>query len=301
MIKWFNEHKGALFNFIGYLTFAVILVTVFIYLTFPWKKLSRFIEFQVEEALDSSIEVQKSEFHFPLKLVWTGVAFRPREGPKSVHVDLDNISLEWTLRRFLQRRLELLWSVKLAGGEGNGQIAAQPTDRGMQYRFEGDLQDIHLENLITFVAPNPYGLDGVIGITHARHDWVGENIFRGTGSADLEVTDARSKTFDIGFNRITGHLVMKGGVAQLDDFLAQGPAMDLTGSGNVLFRPKLEDSLVNFNSRATIRDTKGPLALLGALSPKRGAGGATEFSLRGTFRRPTIFMNGTPVNFPSTS
>jgi type II secretion system protein N len=301
MIKWFNEHRGALFNFIGYLTLAVVLVTVFIYLTFPWQKLSRFIEVRVEEALDSSIEVQKSEFHFPLKLVWTGVAFRPRGGPRTVHVDIDHISLEWTLRRFLQRRLDLLWSVKLAGGEGSGEIAAQPTEKGMQYRVEGNLREINLANVMAFVAPNPYGLDGSIGITHARHDWVGENFFKGTGSADLEVTDARSKTFDVGFNRITGHLVMKGGVAQLDDLLAQGPAMDVTGSGNVLFRPVVEDSLINFNTRAVIRDTKGPLAILGAMSPKAGPGGSTEFSLRGTFKRPTLFMNGAPVYLPSTS
>ena len=106
MIRWIQEHKSTLFGILGYLTFSVILLTVFIYLTFPWQKLSRFIEFQVEQALDSTIEIQKSEFRFPLKLVWTGVAFKPREAGKAVRVDLDKIS---RYQRNLRSNLPDFW------------------------------------------------------------------------------------------------------------------------------------------------------------------------------------------------
>jgi len=299
MIRWIQEHKNGLYSLIGYLTFAVVLVTVFVYLTFPWEKLSRFIEFQVEEALDSSIEIKKSEFHFPLRLVWSGVAFRPRERQKALRVDLDQISLEWTVKRFLQRRLEVLWSVRLAGGEGNGQIAAQPTEKGMQYRFEGNIRGVQLGRILEFGVSNPYKIEGAVQISNVRHDWVGENFIKGSGAADLSMTDTRFEVetplgkFPMAFNQVSGHVSMSAGMAQLDDVLAQGPALDLTGSGNVLFRPRLEESLINLNSRATVRDPKGPLAMLGNLSPKGGAGGTTEFSLRGTFKRPTLFVNGT--------
>ena len=299
MIKWLQEHKALLYQVIGYLTVAMVLLTVFIYFKFPWEKLSLFVEAKIEEATSGSLEIKEREIRFPLKMIWTGVTFEPRAVSHPIAIEIDRISVEWTLRRLLQRRLELLWSVQFAEGKGRGRFLAQPTDQGMQYRIQGDLEEVQLEQVFEFVAPNVQGVEGSVKITRIQHDWVGQEFLKGTGEASLEITDSRIKNWDIRFNRILASLSMKSGVAQLDDVLAQGPAVELTGSGNILIRPVLSNSLINFNSRAIIRDPSGPLALLAGSSSRRGGAGTADLTLRGTFRRPTLFLNGIPVWTPS--
>lgn len=299
-MKWFREHRTALFQAVGYLTATVILLTVFLYLTFPWEKLSRYVEVRIEEATASNIEVERSEIRFPFRMIWTGVKFRSKRVNKPIEIDLDRISMEWTLRRLLQRRVELLWSVRVAEGEGRGRILAQPTPQGMQYRVTADSSGMQLDRLIGYFAPDLHGIKGTLRITQLQHDWVGMNPLKGTGTANLELSDSHFEIqnpmagkVDLGFNRVTAILSMKAGVAQLEDFLAQGPDMDITGSGNVLIRPFLQNSLVNFTSRATIRNPEGPFSLLMGSSGKPGGG--TDLMLRGTIRQPKLFVNGVYV------
>jgi type II secretion system protein N len=293
MISWIKEHKAALFQVIGYLTIAVVMLTMFIYLTFPWEKLSRYVEVRIEEATSSSIEVGKSEVKFPFKMIWTEVRFRSVEERRPVRVDIDRLSMEWTLARLLQRRLELLWAVRMAEGEGHGRIQAQPTGQGMQYRITGDTNGIQLARLVEYFTPNAYGIEGSVRVSQLRHDWVGEDFLKGTGEANLEISDSRIGTLDVSFNRISARLSMKSGVAHLEDVSAQGPVLDLAGSGNVLLRPVLPNSLINFSSRATLRDPGGPLSLL--FGSSRGGAGASELTLRGTIRQPKLFLNGVHV------
>jgi type II secretion system protein N len=301
MLKWIKTYKNTLFLVLGYLTLGVILLTVFLYLTFPWQKLTAFIVAQAEKATASSIEFKESEVRFPLKLIWTGVVVSPRAAAYSaqdqnrhpVRVAADRVTVEWALVPLLKRRLELLWTIEAAGGKGRGLVAAQPTDQGMQYQFRGDVEDLRLERLIEYMAPNSYGIEGVIRVTAAQFDFVGKEFLKGSGSAALEILDARIAFLDVPFTRIKGDLSMKAGSARLENVQAQGPVLELVGGGDILFRPNLQDSLVNFNSRTMIRRPEGLLAFL--VDPSKGSENAIELAVRGTFNRPTLFKNGTAI------
>jgi type II secretion system protein N len=295
MLIWFQRHKTVLFRVVAYLTTGVILLTVFLYLTFPWQKLSRYVRIQAERYTASSIKVEKSEVRFPFKMIWKGIVFSPYSAENPIEVKADQLDLEWTIGSLLRKRLELLWSLRTAGGEGQGEIAGQPTDRGMQYHFEGDLKELNLGRIIEFVAPNIHKIEGTVDLTGVQHDWIGSDFLKGSGAADLEVVDARIGALDLVFSQIRGRLTMKAGVAHLVDVTAHGPSMELMGSGNILFRSDLSGSLININSRVTVKDTAGPLSMLGGLSASGKSGKAIELSLRGTLRRPTLFLDGTPV------
>lgn len=304
MFKWIRRHKTTVLLTLGYLTAGVILLTVFLYLTFPWQKLSDFILVKAEEVMVSEIEVKESEIRFPLKLIWTGVVLSPHKAPHTAqHMDghpmrvvADRITLEWPLRPLLSRRMELLWTIQTAGGEGRGLMAVQPTDRGLQYHFRGDAKQLRLGQIIEFMIPNTYGIEGTVKIADARFDFLGADVLRGSGSAVLEVSDARIRIsqldLDLPFSRVTGQLSMKAGVARFENFQAQGPVMELVGGGDILLRSSFQESLINFNSRTSVKKAEGPLSLLGE---------SAELAIRGTFKRPTLFFNGVPVfTFPST-
>jgi type II secretion system protein N len=295
MLTWFQRHKTVLFRAIAYLTAGVILLTVFLYLTFPWQKLSRYVRIQAENYTASSIKIEKSEVRFPFKMIWTGIVFSPHTAENPIQIKADQLNLEWTIGSLLRKRLELLWSLRMAGGEGRGEIAAHPTDRGMQYHFEGDLKELDLGKIIEFVTPNVHEIVGTIELTGVQHDWIGNDFLKGSGAANVEIVDARIGALDLVFSQIRGRLAMKAGVAQLDDVTAHGPSMELVGSGNILFRSNLSGSLVNISSRATVKDATGSLSMLGGLSASGQPGKAIELSLRGAIRRPTLFLNGTPV------
>ena len=292
---WFQRHKTILFRVIAYLTAGIILLTVFLYLTFPWQKLSRYVRIQAEKYTASSIKVEKSEVRFPFKMIWKGIVFSPHTTENPIEVKADQLDLEWPVGFLLQRRLELFWSIRTAGGEGRGKIAGQPTDRGMQYHFEGDLKELNLGRVIEFITPNIHEIEGTVDLTGVRHDWIGSDFLKGSGTADLEVVDARIGALDLVFSQIRGRLAMKAGVAHLEDVTAHGPSMELMGSGNILFRSDLSKSLINLNSRATVKDAAGSLSMLGGLSASGKPGKAIELSLRGTLRRPTLFLNGAPI------
>ena len=292
LLNWFSRHKVTLYYTIGYLTAGIILLIFFLYLTFPWEKLSNYVEIQTEKFLGSVIDIRESEVKFPLKMTWSGVSIRPQTAQKTIRVNIDRISLEWTVRSLLKRRLDLIWSIQAAGGRGRGRIAGQTTDRGMQYRLTGDLKELDLGKIIEFVNPNVHEIEGTLALKQMQHDWVGGNFTKGVGMADLELVDGRIGTLDLIFTHIRGKISMRGGVAQINNILALGPSLELRGSGNIVFRPKFPDSLVNLNTRATVKDSSGPLALLAGSSSMARPGKAIELSLRGPLRRLTFFLNG---------
>ena len=292
ILIWLRRHKTALFRATAYLAAGIILLTVFLYLTFPWKKLSRYVRIQAEKVTASSIQIEESKVRFPLKMIWTGIVLSPRAAANPIEVKADQLSIEWTVGSLLKRRLEFFWSIKTAGGRGQGQIAGQPTDRGMQYRFEGDLKELDLGQIIEFIAPNVFEIEGTVELTGIQHDWIGADFLKGSGAADLEIVDARVGALELAFSQIKGHLAMRAGVAHLDDVTAYGPSMELVGSGNILFRSNLPGSLVNVSSRLTVKDDTGPLSMLAGIA---ASGKPIELSLRGTLRRPTLFLNGKPM------
>jgi type II secretion system protein N len=277
---------------IGYATAAVIAITVFVYLTFPWQQLSDWIRVKIERAAALEISVQNSRVRFPFRLVWNGVTVS-RPGPVArVLWTADQVSVDWPVGAILRRQLDLDFGLQGLGGEARGRVTARRTPQGMKYHLEATANGFDLGKLATGFRLPSRDVSGAVGVNRFEHDWMNGDVLQGQGLLVLEAKEVALKNLEARFSRINGNLSLKGGMGHLENFTAQGDALDLVGSGSLLLRPDFMESLLNFNSRVTVRKPTGPLALLSAMASPSGH---LDFALRGALRRPTPYLNGTPL------
>lgn len=292
MFEWVNRHRAGLIAVIGYVTAAVITITVFVYLTFPWQQLSDWIRVKIEGASALEISVQKSRVRFPFRLIWSGVTVRRPGRPARLLWSADQVSVGWPVGAVLRRRLDLEVGLRALGGEAHGRVTARQTPQGMKYHLEATGKGFDLAMLAAEIQLPSQDVTGALLINRLEHDWMNGNFLQGQGLLVLEAKDVELKELDARFARIGGNMSLKGGMGQLENFSARGDALDLVGSGSLLLRPDFMESLLNFSSRVTLRKPTGPLALLSAMASPDGH---LDFALRGVLRNPTPYVNGTPL------
>ncbi|HSG05013.1 MAG TPA: type II secretion system protein GspN, partial [Nitrospiria bacterium] len=127
-----KENPSRWITTLGYLSAGVVAVTLFVYLTFPWDKLSLWAQAQVENKTGMDLKVGKSEVKFPFHMVWKDVTFS-WSGPGSSQVKAERLSVEWPLRAILGRRLEVKFLARLFGGEFRGLLASENGEKGTVY------------------------------------------------------------------------------------------------------------------------------------------------------------------------
>ena len=292
LVQWVNRHRAGLIAAIGYATAAAIAITVFVYLTFPWQQLSDWIRVKVERAAGLEISVQKSRVRFPFRLVWDGVTVSLPGPVARVLWTAEQVSVGWPVGAILRRRLDLDFGLQGLGGEARGRLTARRTPRGMKYHLEATGKGFDLGKLAAGFRLPSRDVSGAVGIGRLEHDWMNGDVLQGQGVLVLDASEVALKNIEARFVRINGNLSLKGGMGHLENFTAQGDALDLVGSGSLLLRPDFMESLLNFNSRVTLRKPAGPLALLSAMASPDGH---LDFALRGALRRPTPYLNGTPM------
>lgn len=286
-----NRHRAALVTAIGYATAGVITITAFVYLTFPWQRLSEWIRVKIERAIALEISVDKSRVHFPFILVWSDVTVRQPGHMDHVLWSANQISLGWPVGAILRRRLDLEFSVKSLGGEAHGRLTARRTAQGTQYRLEATGRNIQLAKVAGGLQLPSQEIEGEVLVNRFEHDWMNGDFLQGQGLLALEAKGVELKGLQAHFSRISGSVSLKGGMGNLENFSAQGDALDLVGGGSLLLRPDVMESLLNFSSRVTLRKPAGPLALLSAMA---SSDGHLDFALRGPLGHPTPYVNGTP-------
>ncbi|HSG04828.1 MAG TPA: type II secretion system protein GspN, partial [Nitrospiria bacterium] len=145
-------------------------------------------------------------------------------------------------------------------------------------------------------------VNGTLRIASLEHAWINEKWRLGEGKTVVEISNILVKVsspqvseFDLSIDRIKGEIGLKGGMGGLEDISATGTDFDLVGSGTLLLRPRFSESLLDFNSRLTLKTPKGPLAYLSLLA---SPGGSLDLSIRGPLQRPTPYINGQPLPAP---
>ena len=174
----------------------------------------------------------------------------------------------------------------------HGRLSARRSESGIQYHFRGNARGLDLGELAVLFQFPPDGLGGTVEISEIEHHWLNQDWMRGEGKLVLEATGVEHRPLEIRFRRLSGTVTMKSGMSNLENFSAQGSALDLVGSGSLLLRPKMMDSLLNFNSRVTLRNPTGALSLLSVLASPEGQ---LDFSVRGALNHLTPYVNGSPL------
>jgi type II secretion system protein N len=286
-----SRHRSGFITAIGYATAAVITITVFVYLTFPWEKLSEWIRIKVERSANLQVTVQDSRVRFPFLIIWKGITVSRAGHPVPVLMTADQISVAWPIGAILQRHMDLDLALKAWGGEAHGRFTARRTGQGMQYHVDASGKGFELGKLAALLQLPPEGVSGTVRISRFEHDWTNQDWMQGQGSMSWEATEVGLKQWGIRFNRLNGNVALKAGMSNLENFSAQGESLDLVGNGSLLLRPEFMESLLNFNSRVTLHKPTGPLALLSSLASPDGH---LDFALRGALKQPTPYVNGTP-------
>jgi len=292
LIEWFGRHRAGLVTAIGYTTAGVVTITVFVYLTFPWHQLSEWIRINIERATTLKVSVENSRVRFPLLLVWNDVTIHLPGPSNRLLWSANQVSLGWPVTAILRRRLDFDFVIKSLGGEARGHLAVRRTSLGTRYHLEATGKDFDLAKLAAGLQLPAEGIEGAVWVTRFEHDWTNSDFLQGEGILSLEAKRVALKDFQTHFSKISGNISLKGGMGNLENFSAQGDALDLVGGGSLLLRPEVMESLLNFSSRVTLRKPSGPLSLLTTMASKDGH---LDFSLRGPLGRPTPYVNGTPL------
>ena len=289
LFEWAKRNRAALATGLGYLSAALVAITVFVYLTFPWKQLSDWVRFQAERSLAVKIEVRESRFRFPFQLIWSGVTVA---GPQTAGgpVVIEELRVGWPLGAVIRRRLDLAVSARALGGEAGGRVSAKRTAEGTKIRLSANGRGFEVGRLASMMGYAGTDLLGTIRVTRLEHEWAGRDWTGGEGSMAVEASEVEHKKWEVRFSKIGATLLVKGGMGRLENVQAEGPSLDLVGNGTLLFRPNPADSLLNFSSRVTLHKPTGPLAWLTAMA---SADGRLDLALRGPIRNPSAYVNGT--------
>lgn len=289
IVAWLSARSGQIATALSYAAACLVLVTLFLYLLFPREKLSDWVLAQTESAIASEIEISSGKMEFPFRLVWSGVTVIPHANP-AIRVDLDEIALDWEIIPLIQRQLDLSMRLRGAGGTGLAFLAIQRTPEGPQYRLEGDLLDLDLEQVAEFLGIPPGEISGRLDVSVPTHHWVGDAALQGTGTVEIVASDVVIEAIDLTFDQIKARMKLAAGIGTFEALDARGPVADLVGSGSLVFRNRLSDSLVNLSSRLTVKDTNSLLALA-----NRAGESSADLALRGPLGRPGLFLNGEPM------
>ena len=269
-LSWFKQNRAVLVTVIEYATAVAIAVTIFIYVTFPWQKLSDWIRVKMERAMAVEIHVDESHFRFPLRLEWDGVTVTRLDRSGPLRMTAQKVTVNWPIGAVLRRKVDLQFSSRLLGGEMHGRLSARRSESGIQYHFRGSARGLELGELAVLFQFSSEDLGGTVEISGIEHYWLNQDWMRGEGKLVFEATGVEHRALEIRFRRLSGTVTLKSGMSNLENFSAQGSALDLVGSGSLLLRPKIMNSLLNFNSRVTLRNPTGPLGMLSVLASPEG-------------------------------
>ncbi len=296
LFKWIRKNRFVVLSVLGYTLFALLSLFLFLYLTFPYEKFQKRVLAIIEENTSIRIKVEEGGLRFPFGIQWQGVHFFLSPNLERDFFTSDSIEAEVEPFPLLKRIVEIPLSVHAIGGEFNGRLSIEQREKEIQYLLEGKGSDLDLKRLNLRGMGLKEGIEGILK-GEIKSGWTGRNFLRGEGFLYFESSDVRLKNIgspivggftlpEAFFSKITGRINLKDGVGHLDNLLATGPEVEVSGSGNILLKEALPESLINLSFNLHLR---GPLA--GNLQSK----GPLRLSVRGTLRRPLFYINEIPV------
>jgi type II secretion system protein N len=289
--------KRYFFSFLGYTLYTLVLLIFFLYLTFPHQKLEARLIAKLEQALDCQIRVNQSQRLFPLGLDWKQVQLHPQVGFKG-DVVVEQARARIYLLPLLQRRIETDFLIVALGGQVRGSFSVQQRDGKVQYYFQESAQNLELQALGLDI---PFKMEGRLKLD-LEATWQDQDLLRGSGSGDLELLGVKTggvfaqglELPELSFSRVSTKLGFKNNVMTVEDFSAQGPHIEAAGQGTVLLRNRWSDGLLNLTTKAYVKeDLRQKFPVLAMMGNGRDS---IEVVIKGTLGRPTIAINGIPLN-----
>jgi len=299
---WLKGKKNKAALVFGYIIFGLLMFLLFLYLSFPFHLLTLKLILALEKESGCEISVEESRFHFPSRVVWTGIrtrcahlSFMPKVPGKGRDLDLNMTSIDARVAPFLllmDRRAEIDFGIVLGEGLLSGHLTLARKEKQVSYSLRVQGEEI---DLAAFGASGHLDLEG-------KGDWMDQDIFNGNGMLSLALKGGRFKkigswTLPLGalsFSDIHGKMSWGKGRVIMGQFSARGSEIDLQAeSGNLILRKPLDRSLVTLTLKAM---PKGDLKRMAALFIQGYTGREPLIlGIRGPLGRPQISLNGRPI------
>ena len=289
--------RRRIFSVLAYLSYGVVLVLVFLYLTFPFGKIDALLTSKMGEVLACRIQVGESERLFPLGLAWREVSVdscRDLEG----RLRIDRVTAQVHLLPLFSRRIEIDILTHAYGGEVRATLEAQRREDHIQYRLKKTGRDLDLEAIGSDLA---LGLKGRLQFD-LETSWEDQDLERAVGFGDVELLEAELQAVSIRgievpalpFLRIAARLNLRNSLVTLQDFRAEGSFIEAAGRGTVLFRNHWSDGILNLTSDIQVKEAfRQRFPLAGLVS---GGQNPMKVIIKGTLRRPVVSVNGMSLN-----
>ena len=300
-----NALRKAIHIFIplaGYLLFTLSIFLLFLYLNFPFKKTEKRVISLIEE--DGSIKITKMESLLkpPANFTWKGIRIDFLNIPFFNEIEMDTISIQLKILPLLRKQIVADFSAEGIGGRMDGLLVARKDTKGFLYNIRGRGANLDLGRVIQDAGEKKNNIAGRLR-ADLDYSWSANDPSRGDGMLDLEVTGFKARNIeingfpirDIGFSSISGKIVLKRGVLNLEKLTAKTTDMEITGSGNIIMGNNLTQSMLNlaFN---IITKGEGPNALLLAPLTPQAKGSPIVLSVKGSLDHPLYYINDIKLN-----
>ena len=296
-LKVFTLKRRQILLVLGYTLYSILMLLLFLYLTFPHRQLEIRLISMLEQTLACQIRVNESQWLFPIGLTWREIHLHPQTGFKG-DVVVDQARIKVYLLPLLRLNVQTDFFMEAYGGKVRGSFWVRKREGKINYYFQESAQDLELQAMGLDV---PFKLEGRLRLD-LEATWQDRDVLRGNGSGTLELLGIKTAGVslsgvelpDLSLSRIAAKLGLRNGIVTVEDFKVQGPDVEATGQGTLLLRNRWSEGLLNLATKAYLKEElRKKFPMLAMMGNNRDP---VEILLKGTFKRPLVSINSVPLN-----
>lgn len=269
---------------------------------FPFRQVERRIISLLEDKASIKLDIREDLFRPPANYIWKGVRFNMQNIPYLDGIELDRVSAHVNLLPLFKRRIETELKAEGVGGNFNGKLVIEKEKRGFSYSIKGGGVNINLDRVIQANGDREGNISGKLRLD-IDYAWSGNDPANGNGVLNLEIAGLNVKHIEVNgfpikdllFSSVSGKVGLKGDVISIERLTAKTTGIELVGSGNIIKRDRLMESMLNLTFNINQRGD-GPIAALLAPFTVSNKGRPAILAIKGSIDHPLYYLNDIQLN-----
>ncbi len=277
---------------LGYALFTVLVFLVALVWTLPHDLIARRAVATALASAPVELTFRSVHFAFPNGYRFADVRVLPAGGGETL-ASLGELTVRLPLAALLTGDFN---RAAFSGRAYGGQFAGQVGRAGERISGELEASGVRLEPALAPLVPPPGRVGGTARLS-LRLSGDGRTTQSSQGELELSVADLSLEQVsvrgirlpDLSFPTASGAAQIFGPRLQVKELSASGPDLRLTASGDVVLREPTPQSVLNLRLTIDVPPGAQPgLRVATALLPKRAAGEAPNYTLKGTLAAPVL-------------
>ncbi|MFQ5456100.1 MAG: type II secretion system protein GspN [Nitrospirota bacterium] len=299
MLVWIKRKKRAIISVILYLIYGIVLLFIFLYLSFPYDKFERWAVAAIENRTPLQLTIREGSLYLPPGIIWKGVKITHPSFADNRVFEIERMNANIDLFSLFTKEHSIEFAFNTSGGTGNGILSIERIEDRLKYRIDASGEGFSLEK--TNLLDKGPQIEGKLKVD-IENEWE-RDFIKGDGESYIEISGLKIKGFKIrdipipefSFPKVVGKITIKGGFGVLKELSAQGMEADISGKGNIIFREMFYNSIINLSFTIDIKEGfKNNLMFL--LNQYLKDNRSINISIKGTFKRPVVYINEMELN-----